>query len=417
MNLYKNYKLFEIFVLGILSGIPLSIIYSTLAAWLKECNISLELITAFAIARSPYSLKFLWAPLTDCIKIPVLEKFGQRKSWMIVCTCLITIIVFMLSFIEPQYSLSELYTVILILGICSATFDLNFDAFRIEQFSSDMQAIAAANAVLGYRIGMLISGGGVLYCADILDSWFKAFVLLGIVLVCLLIFLLSVKDKSKPPVEVLSVKKFMSEIIGSFKDFLTKRNAILILTVVVLFKLGEAMLGVVSMPFYLELGYKKGQIATIVKGFGLVATLVGTYAGGLMIFKYKNNYTSLIIAGIFQSLTHIAFIWLNHQQVSNNALMTAISIENFGNGIGTAALIAYISNLCNKRYSAGQYAILSSLASLANNTVTAFGGSLVIAMGWDKFFIFTMVLAVPSILLLIYLNSIVKNKDLYTSEI
>ncbi|MGI4775608.1 MAG: AmpG family muropeptide MFS transporter [Janthinobacterium lividum] len=410
MNVFRNYKLFEIFILGILSGMPLAIIYSTLTTWLKECGIGIEIITTFAIARVPYSLKFLWAPLTDCVKIPFIRKFGQRKSWMMLCASCIIVAVLLLSIIEPQKSLSGLYILIIALGFFSATFDLNFDAFRIERFDSSTQGIAAANAVLGYRIGMLVSGGGAMYCAYFLDSWSSAFLILGIILACLLLFLLSVKDKSEPPARSLSMTVFINEIVNSFRDFLTRKNAFLVLIIIVSFKLGDAMLGIVSSPFYLELGYKKEQIAIVVKGFGLIATLMGTYAGGFMMLKYS-NYISLIIAGIFQSLTHIAFIWLNCQEVSNDALMIAITIENFGSGVGTATLIAYISNLCNKKYSAGQYAILSSLASLANNTITASGGTLILMLGWNNFFIFTMILAIPSILLLVYLNSILKNKD------
>lgn len=404
-KIFKDYRQFEIFILGMLSGMPLAIIFSTLAIWLADYDIPLEVITTFAIARLSYSAKFLWAPIVDYFKFPFLGRYGHRKSWMIFCASCMTLLLFLISRVDPSKSLIFVYFIVISLGFFSATFDVSFDAFRIERFSGDLQGVSAANTVFGYRIGILITGAWALYYAHITGSWPKTFVVLSLIFASFVIFLFTIKEEAleRDKIGRLKFVEFKKMIVNPYKDFLVREGAFLILAAVILFKLGDAMLGVVSMPFYRELGYDKEQIALVIKGVGFAATIVGTYAGGYVIYKI-GSYKGLIITGIIQSITHIAFIWLNHQTVSSKALMIAITIENLGSGMGAAALVAYLSILCNKKYSASQYALLSSLTSFFNNTVTVYGGSLVRSMGWDNYFYFTMILAIPGIILFAYLN-------------
>jgi len=404
-KIFKDYRQFEIFILGMLSGMPLAIIFSTLAVWLADYNIPLEVITTFAIARLSYSAKFLWAPIVDYFTFPFLGRYGHRKSWMIFCASCMTLLLFLISRIDPSESLIFVYFIVISLGFFSATFDVSFDAFRIERFSGDLQGVSAANTVFGYRIGMLITGAWALYYAHITGSWPKTFMALSLIFASFVVFLFTIKEDTlvRDKIGNLKFVELKKMIVNPYKDFLIREGAFLILAAVILFKLGDAMLGVVSMPFYRELGYDKEQIALVIKGVGFAATIVGTYAGGFIIYRI-GSYKGLIITGVIQSLTHIAFIWLNHQAVSNKALTIAITIENLGSGMGAAALVAYLSNLCNKKYSASQYALLSSLTSFFNNTVTVYGGSLVRSMGWDSYFYFTMILAIPGILLFVYLN-------------
>jgi MFS transporter, PAT family, beta-lactamase induction signal transducer AmpG len=410
LKIFTNYKLFEIFVLGVISGMPLAIIFSTIGAWLKESGIALEVITTFAIARLSYSLKFLWAPIVDYFKVPILGRLGHRKSWLILCSIANLVILFLMSSISsPVESLSFLYFLAIALGMFAATFDISVDAFRIETFDANTQGVAAANVVLGYRIGMLITGGVALEIAHISNSWNKAFLFMSLVLSVLLIFLFTVREQQiiRDKISKLTFNTLKQLIITPFKDFLTKDAAVIILITIMLFKLGDAMLGVVSMPFYLELGYTKQQIAVVVKGLGLIATILGAYCGGFVNYAI-GPFKGLILAGIIQALTNLAFIWLNHAEIGNIALFTAISMENFGAGMGSAALVAYLSILCNKKYSATQYALLSATASFFNNSITIYGGTLVKLLGWDNFFILTIILSLPSILLLFYLNKKVK---------
>ena len=404
-KIFKDYRQFEIFILGMLSGIPLAIIFSTLSVWLSDSNIRLGIITTFAVARLSYSAKFLWAPIVDFFKFPFFGDFGHRKSWMIFCSLSMTLLLFLISKTDPAKSLTPLYFLVIALGFFSATFDISFDAFRIERFDQNLQGVTAANTVFGYRIGMLISGAWALYYAHISGSWPKTFSILSLIFLGFVIFLLFVKEEKieREKINRLKFTELKKLVVNPYKDFLVRDGAFLILCAVVLFKLGDAMLGVVSMPFYRELGYDKEQIAFVVKGVGFAATILGTYAGGFVIYKI-GSYKGMVVTGIVQSLTHIAFVWLNHQEVSNKALMVAITIENLGCGIGAAALVAYLSNLCNRKYSASQYALLTSLTSFFNNTVTVYGGSLVRSMGWDVYFYFTMILAIPGIVLFMYLN-------------
>ena len=440
-KIFGDYRLFEIFILGIISGMPLAIIGTTIVTWLTESDVTLEIITTFAIARLPYSLKPLWSPIIDYCSIPFLNKFGRRASWMICCSLLIASILYSMSILSPNADLPLLYVLTICLGTLSATFDISFDAFRIEKLDQKMQGVGAACAVFGYRIGLLITGGGALYLAHITNSWPETLLWIAGIFVVSTIFIFfidevnevldirrsksgiarsqGVEERSVPKVRehrrsLMTTPQFLifTEYTRPFMDFLNREGAIAILLVVIFFKLGDAMLGVVSMPFYLELGFSKQQIAVAVKVYGFIATILGTYAGGLVIYKI-GYFKGLIISGIIQSITHLAFVWLNHQGTDFSALFIAISIENFAGGMGSSALVAYLSILCNKKYSATQYALFSSAASLFNNTVTIYGGTLARQLGWDYYFIFTIILAVPAILLLVYLQKKYNITDLH----
>ncbi|MCC8417848.1 MAG: MFS transporter [Rickettsia endosymbiont of Bryobia graminum] len=405
-KIFKDYRLFEISILGIVSGMPLAILFSILAAWLKESGIDIAIITTFAVARLSYSLKVFWSPVVDYVKIPILKKFGDRKSWMILCCGLISLVLFAMSTVDPSKSLTILYFLSICLGFLSATFDIAVDAFRVDRFEQGTQSIASASVVFGYRIGMLITGAGALYFSEVTGDWSLTFIAMSTIFVLASIFIITVKEKKiiREKITNFSFTSLVDLVLKPFKEFFTRKYAVTILLAIVFFKLGDAMLAVVAMPFYLELGYSKGQIALITKFYGLFATLAGSFAGGIVVYKL-GSFRGLIITGVIQSLTHIAFIWLNHQIVADEALLVAITIENFAAAMGATALVGYISNLCNKKYSASQYALLSSSASLCNNTLTIYGGSLVKILGWDSFFILTIVLALPGLAILFYLNN------------
>lgn len=403
-KIFTDYRQFQIFILGIYSGMPLVVLYSTLFAWLKEANIDIAIITTFAIARMSYSLKFLWAPIVDQVRIPLLGKIGHRKSWMVVCAAIIAVILYIIAQSDPNKSISTLYFLTIALGVASATFDIVYDAYRIEKLEYDVQALGAANAVFGYRIGCLLAGAGAFYFAD-LYGWHATFIALSILYVVGILYILTTHEAEiiREKFSALSLHSWKVMTIDPFKDFFQRDKAIIILLAVIFYKLGDAMLGVVATPFYLELGFTKSQIASVVKVFGFGATILGTYLGGYLMYRVS-NFKGLIIAGIAQSITNASFIWLNHMGNDTNALMIAISIENIAAGVGTAALVGYLSNLCNKQYSATQYALLSSASGLFSHTIVVYGGTLVKALGWDMYFLMTILLAVPGLMMLWYLN-------------
>lgn len=406
--IFKNYKLFEIFILGIFSGMPLAIIVITMSAWLTESNVAISVITTFAIARLPYSLKVLWAPIVDHFAMPYVKRLGHRKSWLILCCFLESIILFYISKSSPDTSLHLLHILTIALGTISATFDISVDAFRIERFDKSMQAMAGVSAVFGYRIGVLIAGAGALYFADVTD-WETTFKVISGIFIIAIVFILVLKEQERKKIKEYSVIRSM--IINPLKDFLTRDKSVIILLAIILFKLGDVMLGSVAMPFYLSLGFTKSQIAGVVKIFGLAATILGSYCGGVIVYKI-GNLKGLVITGIVQSITNVSFIWLNHHPGELDALYIAIAIENFTAGMGTAALVGYLSNLCNQKYSATQYALLSSAAALLNDTIVIYGGSLQQMLGWDYFFAMTIILALPGILVFVYLHKYFDTKSI-----
>ncbi len=404
LKIFTDYRQLQIFILSIFSAIPLGIIYSTLSAWLKEEGIDIAIITTFAMARIFYSLKVLWAPFVDQIQIPILARIGHRKSWMVLCTITITVILFSMSRSEPNHSLNTLYFLTIALGIASATFDVVFDAFRIERFETNLQAAGVANTIFGYRIGILIAGAGALYFAE-LYGWNNTFLATAILYALCTIFILCISETkiTRQKFNVFSTQSWKTGVIQPFTDFFKKDGATLILIGVIFFKLGDAFLGVVAMPFYLELGFSKTEIASVTKIFGLAMTIAGTYLGGYLIYRI-GHFKGLIFGGIAQSITNASFIWLNHMGHDVSALKIAIAIENIASGLGTAALVGYLSSLCNKQFSATQYALLSGASGLFSHTIVVYGGSMVNLMGWNWYFFLTIIMGLPGIILFSLLN-------------
>lgn len=401
----KDYRFFQIFILGLFSGMPFSILYTSLVAWLKDYGVELAVVTTFAIARIPYSAKVFWSPALDYFNIPLLSKFGRRKSWMIISLGLLGSALFLISYLHPLGDITSMRYLALVIGVMAATYDMSFDAFRITILNEDEQALGAATAVLAWRLGAFITGAGALFLiGSNIENWhlvFRGMSLLFILGVC---FVFTVK-------EITTFKKitgsFASQInefiIKPFADILTRKGAVLILASIVCYKMGEALLGFVSMPFYKEMGYSNQQIAVLVKSYGLIATLVGTYIGGVVIYKL-GNIRGMIICGVLQSLSNLMYLWLHYAPVLDSSLLITVSIDNFTGGMGSTALIGYLSALCNKNYSATQYALLSSLATLINSTLSATSGSLIASIGWDNFFIMTVLLEIPALILLLYVG-------------
>lgn len=407
----KDYRFFQIFVLAIISATPLAIIFTTLSAWLTDLGTPISIITTIAVARMPYSLKAFWSPVVDRFKLPMLAKFGRRKSWMILSTSLIALVVLLISETDPSESVSRLKYLAVILGVLSATYDITYDAFRIELLSDNEQAFGAATVSFGYRMGLLITNGGALYLADITgDNWQLVFRVIACIFCAGLCFIITVKDKEDKTVVPSSFSVMVTEsVIKPLRDILSRPGSIVILLSIVLYKMGEAMLGSVAMPFYMDLGYTKTQIALIVKLYGAIAIIAGSYAGGVLIYRL-GNIKGMIVCGLAQSIANFIYIWLHYQPVEDSSLLVTIVCDNFTGGMGNAALISYLSVLCNKQYTATQYALLSSLAPLVNNTFVMQAGSLVKSMGWDSFFTLTVLLEIPALILLVYLGKKLKLK-------
>lgn len=533
IKIFTDYRQFQIFILGIFSGMPLAIIYTTLATWMTTIGIDIAIVTTFAIARVFYSLKFLWAPYVDQVNLPIIHRIGHRKSWMFLVSGLIAIVTFSYSQCNPVEFIIPVFVLTICLGILSATLDIFIDAYRIDLFEKDKLSIAAANAVFGYRLGLLVSGAGALYISDDY-GWQLPFViismlyivamvfiltlgesqagtrkgnfkyivfalipflgvgitlyemgvdsrsafgnvfelatmvacilislkfifrqvnslhfLVGVVLVnllcfylyfnpfvyvsnyfgplyfnpfehvlnhfgpvCIYLFCLAViffiftwkgSKSGSENLDEISLDSWKSMTIVPFIDFLKRDGAIIIFLAIIFYKLGDAFLGVVAYPFYINLGFTPKEISLVAKVFGFFATISGAYLGGFIMYRF-GYFKGLMIGGIAQSITNFAFVWLNHMGHDTNALAVAIAIENIASGMGDAALVGYLSYLCNKQFSATQYALLSSASGLFSHSIVMFGGKMVKEMGYDMYFTLTVVLAIPGLLLLIYLN-------------
>ncbi len=396
-----------IFALGMSCGLPLALIYSTLKAFLTEKGFGIELIGLLSLVTIPYSIKFLFAPFIDSVNITFLSKFFDRKrSWIFLNQVLLAILIFLFGIFAKSQSAFLMFALASLVAIFSANQDISVDAYRIELFQEKNQGPAASYYIFGYRIGLLISGALSLFLSEIL-SWRQVYFILSILMLAFtLVTIFSGKTKT---VKQKSQRNFMlwlkSFVIIPLLDFTKKVKWYLILLFIVSFKLSDAFAGSLTIPFLLEIGFSKSEIAAIVKTFGLFATLCGVFVGGFIV-KRIGIYKGLFLGVIVQMLSNFTFAYLAKIGYNIEALYCAIFIENFSGGIGDAIFVAYLSILCNVKFSAMQYAILSSFATFARSIFSSASGVLVAQIGWYEFFIFTVFLSIPSLILL----ALIKNK-------
>ena len=381
---------------------PLAILI-LLSTWLYEAGgYAKEIATTIAISRTPYAFKFLWSPIIDRLEIPFLYKIGRRKSWMLLTVTINVVIVFLFSQIIPKDNFNTIYYLAFILGASSASYDIAFDAFRIDSLSTEKQGYGVSCAIFGYRIGMLIVSSGALYMAQDY-GWSSSFIMLGAVLALGFVYLpLLIEPKHASREHMSLEEKIQDSVVNPFLDFFKRNYSIIILLAVVLYKLGDVLLAGVANIYYLELGYEKKTIAQIAKFYGFGATMLGVYLGAYATDKL-GHLRGLVVCGVLQALVNAIYIWLHYAPVTSNSLLIAITIENIGAGAGTVALTAYLSALCNKNYSATQYALFSSLSAFLNSTISTKAGLMVKEFGWDYFFGLTVILSFPALVIFLYL--------------
>ncbi len=397
-----------IFFLGISSGLPLALVLSTLKVFLVDLNIDIKTIGLFSLIALPYSLKFLWAPAVDWVKIPFLTKsLGRRRSWIILNQFLLIAAIAALGFAEGG-NVINIAIIAMLIAIFSATQDMAIDAYRIEEIKPEDQGIAASFYVYGYRIGMLVSGAFALILSEKM-SWDKVYYIIAAVMIIGVVTVLCAKEDAAAP------NKSSDDFIGWLKisavepimDFFHRQNWYLIFPFIILFKLCDAFAGSLTLPFLIEVGFSKIEIATIVKTFGLFATLSGALLGGILVKKI-GLIKSLWIAALLQALSNLAFCYQASIGYDVNSLYGVIFAENFSGGIGDAVFVAYLSSLCNVAFTATQYAILVSFASMGRAVLASSAGVFVAGFGWINFFLFSSALALPGLILLFLLNKKLK---------
>lgn len=411
LSSYMNKRLLVVFMLGFASGLPIALVGGTLQAWFKTSGASIVLIGFTSLIGQPYSYKYFWAPLLD--KYSPVSTLDRRRSWMLAMQITIIGLIICMAMFKPEavvhlykWDVPVLFLLGIVLSTCSATQDIAIDAYRIEVLKHDERGLGSALGIEGYRVAMLASGGFALVLADKLGWQVTYICMAGLMLIGVLATLIA------PPVQNIekSNKSLKTIIIASFKDFLLRKNAWLILLLIILYKLGDAFSHALSTTFLLDLGFSLTEVGLINKVLGVVATLIGVFVGGLFMTRV-GLYRALLFFGILASLTNLTYMLLALAGKNFNIACTAVLIENICAGMGTAAFVALLMSLCSKNYTATQFALLSSLTALGRIYVGPISGYMVQAFGWAIFYGFSAMAAIPSLLLLIYLRKQIEVRD------
>jgi PAT family beta-lactamase induction signal transducer AmpG len=459
MAVYLQPRVLIVMFLGFSAGLPLALSGSTLLVWMRESGIDLGIIGLFALAGTPYTIKFLWAPIVDALDAPVLSRLlGRRRGWLIFAQLLLLVSIVLLGLCDPlKVPWYVIFAGAVLVATASATQDIVIDAFRIESLPESEQAAGMAAYVAAYRIGMLASTAGALFLVSGFEglglpkgvAWTAGYVAMaGLVCIGMVTALLATEPEKSRAAEVehaahaseSPAMRVARRAIDAFVDFLTRlrpdppvekesevrladkrkspsalqaaqafcaRNqiALAVLAFIVLFKFTDALAGVMTAPFVIDLGFSRNEYAAIIKGVGLAATLIGGFAGGFVARAYP-LVTSLWIGGILQAAANLAFSW---QAVIGHdlAMLTfAIVAENFTSAIGTVIFVAYLSALCsNPLHTATQYALLTALAAVGRTYLSSGAGFVADAFGWFWFFAICAIAAMPSLLLLAWLQA------------
>ncbi len=407
-RIYCEPRILGILVLGFASGLPLALTGSTLTLRLAEAGVEIAAIGFFAWVGLAYGWKFLWSPLVDQMRLPLLtRRLGRRRGWLLLVQLALAIAIAALGAISPEAGLFWVAALAVLVAFLSATQDIVIDAFRVELVSVERQGAAAAMAVIGYRLAMFASGAGALAIAE-WYGWTVAYATMA----ALLATAISVTLLLPEPQPVVDPgdgakpsrwkKRLKQAVVAPFSEFFGRQAPLvtaLILSFIVFYKLGDALLGAVTSPLYVGLGFAKTEIAAIVKSWGLLAVLAGGVLGGVLV-RRLGLLPALWLCGLAQMLSNLAFLALYWSGRDQFVLALTITAENVTGGMGTTAFVAYLSSLCNVQFTATQYALLSSLMAQARTFLAGFAGILQTALGWPGFILLTTAAAVPGLVLI-----------------
>lgn len=419
VTVYFRPSVLVVILLGFSSGLPLALTGTTLSVWMTESGVNLGTIGLFSLVGLPYTLKFLWAPVVDAIDVPVLSRLlGRRRGWLLATQIALVFAILFLGFQTPSSAPFAVALGAVILAAVSATQDIVVDAFRVERLDTSEQAAGMAGYVAAYRIGMLVSGAGVIAIVAVIETmdvardkaWMWGYVAAAL---CMAVGMLAtfLAREPEPPARrdgaagEGALSRVFATAYGAFAEFLSRPNAVTILLFVLLYKFSDAFAGVLTAPFVIALGFDKATYAAIVKGVGLAAALLGGFAGGVLA-RSVSLVTCLWIGGILQMTSNLAFSAQAIVGVNVPFLTGAIIVENFCGAIGTVVFVAYLSALCGARqHTATQYALLTALTAVGRTFLASGGGFVAEATGWPLFFAITALAGIPGLMLLAYLQS------------
>jgi MFS transporter, PAT family, beta-lactamase induction signal transducer AmpG len=409
---YREPRLIAVLFMGFASGLPLPLTFATLSFWLSEAGVSRTAIGLFVLVGFSYNWKFLWSPFLDRLPVPGLTaRLGRRRSWAILIQLLLMAAIAALGQTDPQAELGRTALLAVIVAFLSASQDIVIDAYRIELLPAEEQGPGAAATQWGYRFGLLASGAGALYAAEY-GGWHFAYLVMAALMGVGVITVLLTPEPAVPAAALPADHRGAASerlaawareaIVEPFADLVARRGWLLVLVFVVLYKFGEALAGVMANPLYQELGFSKAEVASVAKLVGFLATLAGVALGGGVTARY-GLFKGLLVGGILQMASNLMYV--AQVLAGHDLAMLALSIfaENFTNGMGSAAFVAYLSSLCNVAFTATQYALFSSLAALPTRFLSAPAGWVVDRLDWIPFFLLATLLALPGLLLLLWL--------------
>ncbi|MCU7891803.1 MAG: MFS transporter [Candidatus Thiodiazotropha sp. (ex Ustalcina ferruginea)] len=421
--------------LGFSAGLPLLLVFGTLSFWLREAGISRATIGFLSWVALAYAFKWVWAPFVDRLELPWLtRKLGRRRAWMLLAQIAVIVGLCGLAFSDPRQGLQSFALLALLVAVSSATQDIVIDAYRIERAEVRLQGAMAANYMIGYRLAMIVSGGGALGMAQWasptesgyhLSAWMFAYLVMASLMLIgvITVFLIDEPDVH-PDAATLEQEAvidrvieqqgwlpgslraftewFYGAVISPFADFIKRYRwqAVLILALIATYRISDVVLGVISNVFYVDMGFSKREVAIVANVLGVVMTLLGAVVGGMLVTRL-GVMRILLLGGVLAASTNLLFAWLAGIGHSVVMLTLVISADNLSAGLATSAFIAYLSSLTNVSYSATQYALFSSVMLLLPKFVGGFSGVMVDGIGYVNFFLITASMGIPVLILIL----------------
>lgn len=435
LKVYAHPRVVGMLFLGFSAGLPLLLVLGTLSFWLSEAGIARATIGHLSWVGLAYGFKFLWSPLVDRLPLPLLTaRLGKRRAWLLLSQVCIALSLLGMANADPVVNLAHTVFFALAVAFASATQDIALDAYRIEAVETEKQGAMAATYQAGYRIAMITAGAGALWIAAAFDPseatydfhpWQVAYTVMALLMSVGILTTLVIREPEhaiSPETRereaharerfaaaglegalLNAVAWFYSAVLSPFIDFIqrNKWQAVLMLALIAVYRISDVVMGVMSNPFYQEMGFSKDEVATVSKIYGVIMTIAGAGLGGLLVLRIGILRT-LMLGAVLSAATNLLFVWLAGRGHDVGALVFTVSADNLSAGIASSAFVAYLSSLVNQAYSATQYALFTSVMLLLPKFIAGFSGEFVDAYGWASFFTGTAAIGIP-VLVLVWL--------------
>lgn len=393
---FRSPRLALMLGLGFASGLPNPLTGSTMTAWFASEGVTLAMIGFASIFHLPYNLKFLWAPLLDRYGIPGL---GRRRGWMLLAQLALVLSIAALGTFDPSSALTQIGVLAVFTAFFSATLDIAADAYRTDVLPAPQRASGTAIFVAGYRAALIVAGAVGLILSDLLPWTVVYWIFAGLMGVGILTTLIA----PPAPTEAIAPRSIVEAVVDPITELLKRPGIVRLIAIIMLYKVGDVVAGQLQIPFFMEMGFSKTEIGAVLKGLGLGATIVGALIGGGLVARWGLKGT-LIAFGFAQALANLSYVGVANAGKSYAWMTGAIGLDNFMNGLGTSAFVALLMTLCNKRFTAFQYALFSSLMTVPGRLLGYHSGWLADEAGWTSFFLISTLAALPALALLFFVD-------------